>query len=182
MINLGFTLLSHSSSLSERLVRGVQRGPISSQPSQSTASSAHSISGQRVIVQQYTQAGQYIKRPSALNRMEIRLIDKISASNSCNYTDKCTIVSGQVKKNPEYADRRQRLLHYCYRRSFVTPWEQTARAELTRGFILGQGWSHTMLRGGFLTGIYSRYLNSCKLPSCLCTSGKMCPLNTNKVP
>lgn len=50
MINLGFTLLSHSSSLSERLVRGVQRGPISSQPSQSTASSAHSISGQRVIV------------------------------------------------------------------------------------------------------------------------------------
>lgn len=45
--------------------------------------------------------------------MEIRLIDNISASDSCNYTDKCTIVSGQVKKKPEDVDRRQQLLHYC---------------------------------------------------------------------
>lgn len=129
MINLGITLLFHSLSLSERLVRRVQGGPISSlpsppsQPSQSSASSAHSISGWCVIVEQHTQAGLYIKRPTALNRMEICLIDNISASNSGNYTDKCTIVSGQVKKNPENVDRRQRLLHYCYRRSFLTTWD-----------------------------------------------------------
>lgn len=65
--------------------------------------------------------------------MEIRLIDNISASNSCNYTDKCTIVSGQVKKNPENADRRQRLLHYSYRRSFVTTWDQTQLGRLDSG-------------------------------------------------
>lgn len=51
--------------------------------------------------------------------MEIHLIDNISTSDSSNYTDKCTIVSRKVKKNQENVDKRQHLLHYCYRRSFV---------------------------------------------------------------
>lgn len=101
----------------------MQCGPKSRPPS-STVIGPLDLWPLRDSVQQFTPAGPYIKRPSALNRMEIHLRDNISASDSCNYTDKCTILSGQVKKNPQNVDKRQHLLHYCCRRSFVTSWDE----------------------------------------------------------